>query len=43
MKEPVKLPTSNTVMDRLIIKKHLLNDKTDPFNRAPLTEEMLIP
>lgn len=43
MKDPVLLPTSGTVMERLTIKKHLLNDKTDPFNRAPLSEDDLVP
>ncbi len=33
MKDPVKLPTSNKIMDRLVIVRHLLNDKNDPFNR----------
>ena len=42
MDDPVILP-SNTVMDRPIIMRHLLNSQTDPFNRQPLTEEMLIP
>lgn len=43
MKEPVLLPTSKKVMDKIIIVKHLLNDKTDPFNRLPLEENQLIP
>lgn len=38
MKDPVLLPTSKNIMDKLNIVKHLLNDKTDPFNRAPLEE-----
>lgn len=42
MTDPVKLPLSGTVVDRLTIKKHLLSDKTDPFNRKPLKEEDLI-
>ncbi|EDW76160.1 uncharacterized protein Dwil_GK14814 [Drosophila willistoni] len=42
MSDPVVLP-SGTVMDRAIITRHLLNSCTDPFNRQPLTEEMLIP
>lgn len=29
-------------MDRLTIKKHLLNDPTDPFNRSELKVEDLI-
>lgn len=36
MKDPVLLPTSGTLMERSVIKQHLLNDEHDPFNRAPL-------
>jgi ubiquitin conjugation factor E4 B len=43
MENPVLLPTSGTIMDRASIAQHLLNDHTDPFNRKPLTEEMLEP
>jgi len=43
MKDPVLLPTSNTIIDRVTIMKHLLSDDTDPFNRAKLTKEMLVP
>ncbi|XP_039485695.1 ubiquitin conjugation factor E4 B [Drosophila santomea] len=42
MSDPVVLP-SGTVMDRAIITRHLLNSCTDPFNRQPLTEDMLVP
>uniref|UniRef100_A0A8D8PJ94 Ubiquitin conjugation factor E4 B n=1 Tax=Culex pipiens TaxID=7175 RepID=A0A8D8PJ94_CULPI len=42
MTDPVILP-SGTVMDRSIITRHLLNSSTDPFNRQPLTEDMLKP
>jgi len=42
MDDPVILP-SGTVMDRPVIIRHLLNASTDPFNRQPLTEDMLIP
>ena len=42
MTDPVRLPTSDTVLDRFTIKKHLLSDKTDPFNRMPLKEEDLV-
>ncbi|XP_022216547.2 ubiquitin conjugation factor E4 B [Drosophila obscura] len=41
MSDPVVLP-SGTVMDRAIITRHLLNSCTDPFNRQPLTEDMLV-
>lgn len=42
MSDPVLLP-SGAVMDRSIITRHLLNSSTDPFNRQPLTEDMLKP
>ncbi|CAD8113580.1 unnamed protein product [Paramecium sonneborni] len=42
MKDPVKLPHSNMILDRLTIKKHLLNQQIDPFDRTPLTLEMVI-
>uniref|UniRef100_A0A182JGK6 Ubiquitin conjugation factor E4 B n=1 Tax=Anopheles atroparvus TaxID=41427 RepID=A0A182JGK6_ANOAO len=42
MTDPVVLP-SGTIMDRAIITRHLLNSSTDPFNRQPLTEDMLQP
>lgn len=43
MKDPVLLPTSGMVVDRTTILKHFLVDLTDPFNRKPLTKEMLQP
>jgi ubiquitin conjugation factor E4 B len=43
MENPVRLPTSNVVMDLSSIKTHLLSDQTDPFNRKPLTMDMLVP
>jgi len=33
---------SGHFMDRPIITRHLLNSKTDPFNRQPLSEEQLV-
>lgn len=36
MKDPVRLPSGHYV-DRSTITQHLLNDPTDPFNRAPLS------
>jgi len=42
MEEPVILPSGN-IMDRSVIIRHLLNANTDPFNRQPLTEDMLRP
>jgi len=41
MQDPVILP-SGKVMDRSVIMRHLLNSSTDPFNRQPLSEEMLV-
>lgn len=43
MKDPVYLPTSDTVVDRSTITQHLLNDPTDPFNRKELTVDMIKP
>ncbi|XP_071033652.1 ubiquitin conjugation factor E4 A [Parasteatoda tepidariorum] len=43
MKDPVKLPSSGVTVDRATIARHLLSDQTDPFNRSPLTMDMLIP
>ncbi|KAF5338878.1 hypothetical protein D9611_008795 [Ephemerocybe angulata] len=43
MKDPVMLPSSKAIMDRSTIKSHLLSDSKDPFNRAPLTIEEVIP
>lgn len=37
MRDPVKLPTSGQTVDRSTIKRILLDDGHDPFNRAPLT------
>ena len=42
MDDPVLLP-SGKIMDRAVILRHLLNSSTDPFNRQPLTEDMLTP
>ncbi|KAG7828990.1 hypothetical protein KL920_002783 [Ogataea angusta] len=39
MKDPVKLPQSKVSMDRSVLKAHLMNDPTDPFNRTPLKLE----
>ncbi|KAJ1726876.1 Ubiquitin conjugation factor E4 [Coemansia biformis] len=43
MTNPVRLPTSGNVMDLAAIKGQLLSDPRDPFNRAPLTVDMLEP
>jgi len=42
MSDPVKLPNSNYVVDRVNIKRHLLNDERDPFTRQPLKLSELI-
>ncbi|GFQ77316.1 ubiquitin conjugation factor E4 A [Trichonephila clavata] len=43
MNDPVKLPSSGVTVDRATIARHLLSDQTDPFNRSPLTMDMVIP
>nr|CAD7430448.1 unnamed protein product [Timema monikensis] len=41
MLDPVILPSSRTTVDRSTIARHLLSDQSDPFNRAPLTMDMV--
>jgi hypothetical protein len=36
MREPMLLPTSGKICDFTTMKRILLNDEHDPFNRAPL-------
>ncbi|KAG8230258.1 hypothetical protein J437_LFUL009796 [Ladona fulva] len=43
MADPVILPSSRTILDRSTIARHLLSDQTDPFNRSPLTMDMVKP
>ncbi|KAJ8080555.1 Ubiquitin conjugation factor E4 [Marasmius tenuissimus] len=43
MRDPVLLPSSRAILDRATIKSHLLSDTKDPFNRAPLSIEDVIP
>ena len=43
MEDPVILPTSKQIVDRATIVTHLLSDPNDPFNRAPLKIEDVIP
>ncbi|KAJ2676455.1 Ubiquitin conjugation factor E4 [Coemansia spiralis] len=43
MTDPVRLPTSGTIMDKSVIRGQLLSDPRDPFNRAPLSANMLEP
>ncbi|XP_039314359.1 ubiquitin conjugation factor E4 A isoform X1 [Solenopsis invicta] len=41
MMDPVILPSSKVTIDRQTIARHLLSDQTDPFNRSPLTMDMV--
>ncbi|XP_057320961.1 ubiquitin conjugation factor E4 A [Microplitis mediator] len=41
MIDPVILPSSKISVDRQTIARHLLSDQTDPFNRSPLTMDMV--
>lgn len=43
MKDPVILPSSKVTVDRSTISRHLLSDQTDPFNRSPLSMDLVIP
>jgi len=43
MLDPVLLPSSKQIVDRSTIARHLLSDQSDPFNRAPLTMDMVEP
>ena len=43
MKDPVRLPSSGQIVDRPTIARHILSDQNDPFNRSPLTLDMVIP
>jgi ubiquitin conjugation factor E4 B len=43
MEDPVILPASKVSIDRSTIRSHLLSDPNDPFNRAPLKIEDVIP
>ncbi|KAF5280710.1 hypothetical protein FQR65_LT15000 [Abscondita terminalis] len=43
MTDPVILPSSKQIVDRSTIARHLLSDQTDPFNRAPLSMDQIIP
>jgi ubiquitin conjugation factor E4 B len=43
MRDPVMLPSSKAIVDRATIKSHLLSDSKDPFNRAPLNIEEVVP
>ncbi|XP_045212276.2 ubiquitin conjugation factor E4 A-like isoform X2 [Mercenaria mercenaria] len=41
MVDPVRLPTSNTSIDRAVIARHFLSDQRDPFTNLPLSMEMV--
>lgn len=41
MRDPVRLPSGH-IVDRSVIKRHLLNTHTDPFTRQPMKEDALI-
>merc|ERR1719428_837417 len=43
MADPVLLPTSQTVMDRKVIERHIMSNDDDPFNRAHLAIADLVP
>lgn len=43
MSDPVRLPSSRTIIDRSTIRSHLLSDPNDPFNRQPLKIEDVLP
>jgi len=43
MRDPVRLPTNQMVMDRTEISKQLLNKSQCPFTKKPLKAEELIP
>ncbi|RHY34109.1 hypothetical protein DYB32_001130 [Aphanomyces invadans] len=42
MKDPVTLP-SGYIVDKSTITQHLMNDPSDPFTRAPLSIDQLVP
>lgn len=43
MLDPVILPSSRVILDRATIKSHLLSVSTDPYSRAPLKIEDVVP
>jgi len=43
MRDNVIIPNSKIIIDRSTIKSHLLSDSKDPFNRAPLKIDDVIP
>merc|ERR1740138_2062341 len=43
MEDPVLLPTSQNIMDRKVIERHIMSNDDDPFNRAHLSVKDLVP
>lgn len=43
MEQPMAMPTSNNRMDRTTLSAHLAINPSDPFNRKPLTMDMIYP
>ena len=43
MRNPVRLPTSEQVVDRATIARQLVAQQIDPFNRQPLTLDQVVP
>lgn len=43
MENPVILPSSKVRIDLSTIKSHLLSESNDPFNRAPLSIDQVVP
>ncbi len=43
MKHPVRITTSNVIVDKNTFNQIMLNDATDPFSRLPLTENSFEP
>lgn len=43
MRDPVLLPGSRNIVDRVAIHRSLLSVEQDPFTRQPLKENELIP
>lgn len=43
MEHPIRLSTSNVVIDRSTLRQIMLNDQIDPFNRLPIDESQCVP
>ena len=41
IEEPVVLPNTNTIMDKTILSRILIDDEHNPFNREPLNMDMV--